>query len=93
LVRARSLADGRRKAQLGSTLDGKFANDFARRTLPFDPANAARDAGTVVTPRASGRPASQFHAGIGVIARSRQQTFAARNTRDFRDCGIEPVDP
>ena len=87
------LAEGRRRSGLSSAAQAMFSQEFAGRVLFFESDAAVAYALIAAERRKSGRPISQFDAQIAAIARSRGATLATRNTRDFRDCGVEAVDP
>ena len=76
-----------------SAINGIFAEDLSGRLLAFD-SGAAIAYGDIVSGReGSGRPISQFDAQIAAIARTCGADIATRNVRDFKDCGVELVNP
>ena len=84
---------GRRRRAFEEIAKALFEEEFAGRILPFD-SDAAREFGVIASSRREkGRPISQFDAQIAAIARSRGAALATRNNADFRDCGIELIDP
>lgn len=86
------LADGRRKELLRSTAEETFG-DFAERVLPFD-AEAAVVYATIVSDRdRAGLPIDGFDAQIASICRVHRAALATRNSKDFRDTGIDVIDP
>lgn len=93
LLGARLLPAGRRRAALEAALHAMFAEDFARRVLPFDSAAVGDYVEIVARRRAAGRPISQFDAQIAAIARHRGCALATRNVADFDGCGLELIDP
>lgn len=93
MLGARLLPAGKRRSALESALRGMFDEDFAGRVLPFDSAAAMPYAEIVATPRASGRPISQFDAQIAAIARRHAMAVATRNVDDFAGCGLAVINP
>jgi len=87
------LPAGRRRATLVSDIEAMLRNAFKARILPFDSAAARMYAEIAASQRRAGRPVSPADTQIAAIARSRGMAVATRNTRDFRDAGIEVVDP
>jgi predicted nucleic acid-binding protein len=86
------LSDGRRKELLRSTAEETFG-DFAERVLPFD-AGAAVVYATIVSDRdRTGLPIDGFDAQIASICRVHRAALATRNSKDFRDTGIDVIDP
>jgi hypothetical protein len=85
--------DGRRKDLLFKAARGLFEEDFAGRILPFDAIAAAHFADIASMRRRTGRPISQADAQIAAIVRSHGARLATRNVGDFRDCGIELLNP
>jgi predicted nucleic acid-binding protein len=87
------LADGRRKSDLVTAIDGLLGDDLGGRIAAFD-AGAAAHYGVLVAEReASGLAISVADAQIAAICLERQAVLATRNTRDFRSTGIELVNP
>jgi|SRR5215470_8763220 len=87
------LPAGKRRTSLETAARQTFEEDFAQRVLPFDRAAAAAFAVIAAVRRKKGRPISEFDAQIAAIARIHGARVATRNVDDFRDCGIEVVDP
>ncbi len=86
------LADGRRKQNLLIAATEIFAA-FGDYILPFD-AGAATWYATIVAQRDRlGLPIDGFDAQIAAICGTRAATLATRNTKDFRETGIEVIDP
>jgi toxin FitB len=86
------LADGRRKQNLLIAATEIFAA-FGDYILPFD-AGAATWYATIVAHRDRlGLPIDGFDAQIAAICRTRAATLATRNTKDFRETGIDVIDP
>ena len=86
------LPDGRRKDSLLATVTDVFAafSDFIQ---PFD-ADAAVWYATIVARRDRlGLPINGFDAQIAAICRTRGAALATRNAKDFRETGIDVVDP
>lgn len=87
------LPEGKRRTDLKQAAQSMFDLDFARRILPFDSDSAQQFAIIAATRRAIGRPISQIDAQIAAIALSQNATLATRNVSDFKQCGIEIVNP
>ncbi|HEX9343308.1 MAG TPA: type II toxin-antitoxin system VapC family toxin [Actinomycetota bacterium] len=86
------LPGGPRKRLLRSAAEEVFAA-FEERILSFD-AKAALAYATVVSGRdRAGRPIDGFDAQIAAICRVLQAALATRNLKDFRDTGIDVIDP
>lgn len=86
------LPDSRRKRLLKTTAAGVFSA-FADQLLPFDATAAAECAELVSSRERIGAPIDGFDAQIAAICRAHGATLATRNVDDFRDTGIEVVDP
>lgn len=93
LLGARLLPVGKRRQSLEIALTAMFAEDFARRILPFDSAAVPDYVEVVHNRRVAGRPISQFDAQIAAIARHHRSKLATRNVDDFEDCGLNLVNP
>jgi plasmid stability protein len=89
--RLERLSDGRRKQNLLIAATEIFAA-FGDYILPFD-AGAATWYATIVAPRSTGHAHRRFDAQIAAICRIRTATLATRNTKDFRETGIDVIDP
>jgi toxin FitB len=86
------LADGRRKQSLLSAATEVFAT-FSDYIQPFD-ADAAIWYATIVARRDRlGLPIDGFDAQIAAICRIRGAALATRNAKDFRETGIDVIDP
>ena len=84
--------DGRRKSGLAAAAEAMFAEEFARRVLPYDGKAARRYAELVTGRRAAGKPIEAFDALIAA-ARIAGTALATRDIGGFADCGIELIDP
>jgi predicted nucleic acid-binding protein len=84
---------GRRREALFAAARPIFDEDMAGRILPFDSDAALIFPEIAAGRRQGGEPISQIDAQIAAIARSRGARLATRNTRDFRNCGIDLIDP
>jgi toxin FitB len=93
LLGARLLPAGKRRQSLETALAAMFAEDFARRILPFDSAAVPGYVDVVCNRRAAGRAISQFDAQIAAIALRHGGKLATRNVSDFEGCGLSLVDP
>jgi len=87
------LPAGRRRGALAQAIDEILDEDFRDRILAFDRAAAHAYAAIAAARRAAGRRISAFDCQIAAIALAHGAVLATRNTADFRDCGIEVVDP
>jgi toxin FitB len=86
------LPDGRRRESLLSAATDLFSA-FGDLVQPFD-APAAAWFGPIMVRRASlGLPMEGFDAQIAAICRTRGAALATRNVKDFRETGIEIIDP
>jgi len=87
------LPDGQRKVGFLSAVQGIFDQDLAGQVLSFDSAAADAFARVAASRKLAGQPISQFDAMIAAIAQSRGASLATRNSKDFKDCGIELINP
>lgn len=87
------LPEGKRRRGLTEAADRAFDGLFKGRVLPFESRAARSFAEIAAACRAAGHPMSQADAQIAAIARSRGMAVATRNIRDFKDAGIDLVDP
>jgi toxin FitB len=86
------LADGRRKQGLLAAVAELFAA-FSEYIHPFD-AEAATWYATIVARRDRlGLPIDGFDAQIAAICRTRGAALATRSAKDFRETGINVIDP
>jgi predicted nucleic acid-binding protein len=86
------LPDGQRKKSLLSAAMDLFAT-FGDLIQPFDTA-AAGWFGPIMTRRASlGLPMEGFDAQIAAICRTQGAALATRNVKDFRETGIDIINP
>jgi hypothetical protein len=86
------LPGGRRKESLLSAALDLFAA-FGDLIQPFDTAAAAWF-GPIMARRASlGLPTEGFDAQIAAICRTQSAALATRNVKDFRETGIDIIDP
>jgi predicted nucleic acid-binding protein len=87
------LAKGRRREGLLAAAEAMFAEDLAGRVLGFD-SDAARAFSKIAAHRrALGKPISHADAQIAAIAQTRGAKLATHNVADFKNCGVEVVDP
>jgi hypothetical protein len=84
---------GRRHQALQEAIDTIFEDTFSGRILTFDRDAARAFADISARRRRLGRPIGEMDAQIAGIAKSRDAAIATRNVRDFRDCGVELIDP
>ena len=84
---------GRRRETLFFKIEAMVSDAFEDRVLAFD-SDAARAYGHIAAARPSaGRPVASADCQIAAIAAARRMRLATRNVRDFRDMGIDIVDP
>jgi toxin FitB len=84
---------GKRREALQKAVETMFEERFAGRILPFDRDAARAFADISAKCRRLGRPVGELDAQIAGIALSQDAAIATRNVRDFRDCGVELIDP
>jgi len=87
------LPRGRRREALAKAARALFDEDLDGRVLPFSSAAARSYAEIVVGRQAAGRPISTIDAMVAAIAKANGAIVATRNVADFRDCGVEWVNP
>lgn len=87
------LPQGRRKQRLSEAIDGLIEEDFDGRVEPFDVTAATHYAALVSDRDSTGHPISVADAQIAAIARKLRATLATRNIDDFKDTGVDLVDP
>jgi predicted nucleic acid-binding protein len=86
------LPTGRRRDQLEAIADELFAT-FPDQVLGFD-ATAARHYAAIVAGRERlGHPIDGFDAQIASICHAHGASLATRNVKDFRDVGLDVIDP
>jgi len=88
-----ALPAGRRRDALQVALNAQMLPLFEGRILPFDTVAAQAFANVNAQATAAGNPISFADCAIAAIARVHGFVLATRNTRDFRDTGIETVNP
>jgi len=86
------LAGGRGKDRLRAVADEVFAA-FSDYVLPFDAAAAVHYARLARHRDEAGLPIAAFDAQIAAICRARGAVLATRNIKDFRETGVEVIDP
>ena len=86
------LPEGRRQADLRSAATELF-DGFADQVLVFDVAAAVQYALIVSSRDRSGLPVDGFDAQIAAICRVHRAALATRNVADFRETGIEVINP
>lgn len=87
------LAKGKRREELLAAAEAMFAEDLAGRVFGFE-SDAARVFSRIAAQRrALGSPISHADAQIAAITQARRAKLATRNVADFRDCGLDVVDP
>ena len=87
------LPAGRRKQQLSDAVRGLIEEDFDGRVESFDVTAAIHYADLLSDRERAGRPISAADAQIAAICRKLRATLATRNTSDFKDAGIDLLDP
>ena len=92
LVGAAILPDGKRKAELGRTIDATLQR-FGQRILPFD-RDAAQQLAVVFTQRRAVRlDIKQADGQIAAIARAYGAAVATRDIDDFAHTGVTVINP
>jgi hypothetical protein len=86
------LPDGQRKQSLHSAAMGLFTA-FGDLIQPFDAAAAAWFGPIMARRGRLGLPMEGFDAQIAAICRTRGAALATRNVKDFRETGIDVIDP
>ncbi len=86
------LPAGRRRDLLTATADDVFAA-FEDQVLPFDAAAAVHYPVIVIRRDRVGLPIDGFDAQIASICHTHGAALATRNLKDFRDTGIDVIDP
>ena len=87
------LPKGRRRDELEYTLEKTVDIDFSGRVIPFD-SNAARAYANIgARRRAAGMPITEMDCQIAAIASSKRAAVATRDVHDFRNCGVEVINP
>ena len=87
------LTKGKRRERLRAAAEAMFAEDLAGRIFSFESDAARVFSRIAVHRRALGKPISHADAQIAAIAQARGAKLATRNTGDFKDCGLDIVDP
>lgn len=87
------LRPGKRREALTASAEAMFAEEFAGRVIGFESRAARKFSRILAQRRAIGRPMSYADAQIAAIAQLFSATVATRNVADFRDCGVNVVDP
>jgi predicted nucleic acid-binding protein len=86
------LPEGRRKERFLAAADDVFTS-FSEFVIPFDAEAAACYALIVAHRDRVGLPIDGFDAQIAAICRINGAVLATRNVKDFRETGINVVDP
>ncbi len=89
----RILPDGKRRRGLWDAAIKILDVDFADQVLSFDSESADMYVDIAASRQAAGKPISQFDAMIVAMARSRGASLATRNAKDFKDCGVDVINP
>lgn len=87
------LPAGRRKERLSEAIRGLIEEDLDGRVEAFDATAAGHYADLLSDRETAGHPISVTDAQIAAICRKLGATLATRNTSDFKDTGIELLDP
>ena len=84
---------GKRRRSLEARFEKFVATGFAHRVLDFD-MDAARSYGEIMGRRKKlGRPMGILDGQIAAIARAHGFVVATRNVRDFKECGLDIINP
>jgi toxin FitB len=87
------LEHGARRQKLLLAAESLFDIDLKGRVIGFDGAAARIFSQIAAHHRLQGKPISNPDAQIAAIAQLHGATLATRDISDFRDCGVEVVDP
>ena len=87
------LLEGQRRDRQQLAIDAMIDQDFQSRVLPFDSLAAKAYAEIAAQRRAAGRPIAEADCQIAAIARATDAPIAARNVKDFDDCGVRVINP
>jgi predicted nucleic acid-binding protein len=83
----------KRRDVLLAAAERVFAVDFEGRILGFESESARAFSRISAHRRRLGKPISQADAQIAAIAQVRRAIVATRDLADFRDCGVEILNP
>jgi predicted nucleic acid-binding protein len=87
------LEDGTRRQKLLMAAESLFDIDLKDRVIGFE-SDAARIFSQIAAHRRlQGKPISNPDAQIAAIVQLHRATLATRDVADFRDCGVDLVDP
>lgn len=87
------LLDGNRKQVLQTRFEDFVTRAFKSRILKHD-SEAARIYGSIMTnQRCLGRPMSIADGQISAITKVKNFNLTTRNTKNFKDCGIDLINP
>ncbi len=87
------LPSSKHRHALLAAAEAMFVEDFRGRILSFNGVAARAFSRIAAHRRSLGMPISQADAQIAAIVQAQRGTLATRNVADFRDCGINVVDP
>jgi len=88
-----ALPMGKRRVLLDERFRLFVASAFEQRILSFNESAASIYGDILAHRRKQGHPMSCFDGQIAAIARSKGFAIATRNTKDFRDCQIDLINP
>ena len=84
---------GRRRERLSEAIRGLIEEDLDGRVEAFDATAAGHYADLLSDRERAGRPISAADAQIAAICLRLGATLATRDTSDFKDVGIDLLDP
>jgi predicted nucleic acid-binding protein len=87
------MAKGKRRERVAAWLWEDLPARFEGRILPVDLAIAQEWGVTIERARSQGISLSVMDGFLAATAQTREFTFVARNTKDFRSLGLKIVDP
>lgn len=87
------LPSGSRKQRVLLAAETLFDIDLKDRVIAFDGDSARIFSWIAAQRRLQGKPIDNADAQIAAIAQLHSATLATHNVADFRDCGVDVVDP
>ena len=88
-----TMRTGKRQRALAFEIETILSHYFKGRILPFDSSAARECADIEATNRLAGLNTELADCQIAAIARARNMTLVTRNVKDFKDTGLEVINP